>query len=182
METHNKLLYPLLVVAAIGVIMFSALGIATMMGYLPSVNSAEKTTAAQPAASAQPQRKNETAASSDQKLAAVCANCGVVESIHVVEHRGQGTGLGAVAGGLTGLLVGNQFGRSNGRAALTVLGGVGGAYAGNEIEKNAKKSTRFEIRVRLDNGDIRTVHSASSVIVAVGDKVRVENGTVVPQS
>jgi len=181
METHNKLLYPLLVMASIAVILFSALGIATMMGYLPSVHSAEKTATAQPVAGTQLQRKDETTSSGNQKPAAACANCGVVDSIHIVEHRGQGTGLGAMAGGLTGLLVGNQFGRSNGRAALTVLGGVGGAYAGNEIEKNAKKSTSFEIRVRLDNGDIRTVHSASSVIVAVGDKVRVENGAVVPQ-
>jgi len=179
METRNRLLYPLLVMAAIAVIVFSALGIATMMGYLPSVNSAEKPTAAQTGASTQPPRKDQAA---PQKTVVTCANCGVVDSIRVIEHRGQGTGLGAVAGGLTGMLVGNQFGRSNGRAAMTLLGGVGGAYAGNEIEKNTKKSTSFEIRVRLDNGRIHTVYGASSTAFAVGDRVRVVNGAVLPQS
>ena len=193
MESRNKLLYPLMVIAAIAVTLFSALGIAMMMGYLPSASSAEKLadkqivsqTAAGAQRQAQPQRKAQAqgqAQSAPSRLAAVCADCGVVESIRVVEQRGSGSGLGAVAGGLTGMLVGNQFGRGDGRTAMTVLGGVGGAYAGNEIEKNVKRSTTYEMRVRLDKGGVATAHMASNPGVAVGDKVRVVNGAVVARS
>lgn len=195
MESRNKLLYPLMVIAAIAVTLFSALGIAMMMGYLPSASSAEKLAekqaSSQPVAGAQrqaqPQRKAQSqtsgqAQSAPSKLAAVCADCGVVESIRVVEQRGSGSGLGAVAGGLTGMLVGNQFGRGDGRTAMTVLGGVGGAYAGNEIEKNVKRTTTYEVRVRLDKGGVATAHMAGNPGVAVGDKVRVVNGAVVARS
>jgi len=191
MESRNKLLYPLMVIAAIAVTLFSALGIAMMMGYLPSASSTEKQVVAAPVAGAQrqaqPQRKAQAQTpgqtqSAPSRLAAVCADCGVVESIRVVEQRGSGSGLGAVAGGLTGMLVGNQFGRGDGRTAMTVLGGVGGAYAGNEIEKNVKRSTTYEVRVRLDKGGVATAHMASNPGVAVGDKVRVVNGAVVARS
>lgn len=195
MGSRRNLLYPLMVIAALAVTLFSALGIAMMMGYLPSASSAEKPAekqiASQPVAGAQrqaqPQRKAQSqspgqAQSAPSRLAAVCADCGVVESIRVVEQRGSGSGLGAVAGGLTGMLVGNQFGRGDGRTAMTVLGGVGGAYAGNEIEKNVKRSTTYEVRVRLDKGGVATAHMASNPGVAVGDKVRVVNGAVVARS
>ncbi len=197
MESRNKLLYPLMVIAAIAVTLFSALGIAMMMGYLPSASSAEKpaekqiasqpVAGAQRQAQAQSQRKAQAQTpgqtqSASSKLAAVCADCGVVESIRVVEQRGSGSGLGAVAGGVTGMLVGNQFGRGDGRTAMTVLGGVGGAYAGNEIEKNVKRRTTYEVRVRLDKGGVATAHMASNPGVAVGDKVRVVNGAVVARS
>lgn len=188
-QSRNKMLYPLMVVAAIAVTLFSALGIAMMMGYLPSASSADKPNdrpaASQPAGAQQyPQAQqvpHETASGNGQKLAAACATCGVVESIRVVEHRGSGTGVGAVAGGLAGALVGNQFGRGNGRTVMTLLGGAGGAYAGNEIEKNTKHSSSYEVRIRLDKGGVTTTHMASAPAVAVGDKVRVVNGAVVPQ-
>lgn len=190
MTSRNKSLYPLLVMAAIAVTLFSALGIAMMMGYLPNANSAnsanpaERPVASQPAGAQQrpSSRDAELAAGNSQKLAAACTNCGVVESIRIVEHRGSGSGVGAVAGGLAGALVGNQFGRGDGRTVMTLLGGAGGAYAGNEIEKNTKRSSSYEVRVRLDKGGITTTHMASSPSVAVGDKVRLVNGTVVPQT
>lgn len=192
-ESRNKLLYPLMVIAAIAVTLFSALGIAMMMGYLPSASSAEKPGEKQivPQAAAgaqrqsQPQHKAQAqgqAQSPRSRLASVCTDCGVVESIRVVEQRGSGSGLGVVAGGLTGMLVGNQFGRGDGRTAMTVPGGVGGAYAGNEIEKNVKRGTSYEVRVRLDKGGVATAHMASNPGIAVGDKVRVVNGAVVARS
>lgn len=185
MESRNKLLYPLMVLAAIAVTLFSALGIAMMMGYLPSASSAEKPgdrpAASQPTAGAQPQYPRQMATTSERKTVAACAGCGVVESIRVVEHRGSGTGAGAVAGGLAGALVGNQFGRGNGRTVMTLLGGAGGAYAGNEIEKSTKRSSSYEVRIRLDKGGFTTAHMAASPNFAVGDKVRMVNGAVVPQ-
>lgn len=110
--------------------------------------------------------------------APICASCGVVESVRAVEVEGSGSGLGAVAGGVTGGLVGNQMGNGNGRTAMTLLGAVGGAFAGNAIEKNVRKETTYRITVRMDDGSYRTVSQSHVPAVAVGDKVKVVNGTV----
>ena len=114
--------------------------------------------------------------------APVCASCGVVESVRAVEVEGSGSGLGAVAGGVTGGLVGNQMGNGNGRTVMTLLGAVGGAFAGNAIEKNVRKDTVYRITVRMDDGSYRTVSQSHVPAVAVGDKVKVINGSVSARS
>lgn len=49
------------------------------------------------------------------------------------------TGGGAVLGGLAGGAIGNTIGGGSGRAAATVLGLVGGALLGNNIEANGQQ-------------------------------------------
>ena len=111
----------------------------------------------------------------------VCAACGTVEAVTPVQRQGKvngvdvgGTtiGLGTVAGGVVGGLLGNQMGGGNGKTAMTVLGVAGGAFAGNQIEKNMKKVTVYEVRVRMDDGSVRNMELSSAV--AVGSKVIVE--------
>jgi hypothetical protein len=69
-----------------------------------------------------------------QRAASICSTCGRVESVQAIEQAAPATGVGAVAGGVLGAVVGNQIGKGNGRTAATVLGAVGGGYAGHEIE------------------------------------------------
>lgn len=89
--------------------------------------------------------------------AAVCATCGVIESVRPVQQqRAQGSGLGAVAGGVLGGVVGNQMGKGNGKTAMTVLGAIGGGFAGNEVEKRTRTVTVYEVSVRMDDGSVRT--------------------------
>lgn len=101
-----------------------------------------------------------------------CASCGVVESVRAVQQKGQGTGLGAVAGGVVGGLLGNRFGGGNGRSAMTLLGAVGGGMAGNEIEKRQRSKTVYEVRVRMDSGEMRSF--TESTAPATGTRVQVE--------
>jgi outer membrane lipoprotein SlyB len=110
---------------------------------------------------------------------AICANCGVVTSISAVETEGQGSGLGVIAGGLVGGLLGNQVGDGTGRDLTTIAGAVGGAFAGNKIEKNVKKTTGYDIVVRMDSGAQHTFHQATVPSLAIGQRVKIENGTVV---
>jgi len=105
---------------------------------------------------------------------AVCASCGVIESVHAVQQRGQGTGLGAVAGGVLGGAVGNQMGKGQGNAAMTVLGALGGGYVGNEVEKTQRTNTVYEVRVRMDDGSVRTFTQHTEP--ALGTHVRVDGG------
>lgn len=182
MEILNrpKLLYPSMVIAAIAVTVFSLLGIATLTGALPFAHSGTKD-----AATTEAQADSDRSASNNntpQKLAAACSSCGVVESVRAIEVKGQGSGLGVVAGGVAGALLGNGVGQGNGRTAATVLGAAGGAYAGNEIEKNTKKHTSYRIRVRMADDSVRTVIQREAPGVSTGDHVKIVDGAVVQQS
>ncbi|MBI3382198.1 MAG: glycine zipper 2TM domain-containing protein [Aquabacterium sp.] len=88
--------------------------------------------------------------------AVACANCGVIEAVRAVQQKGQGSGVGAVAGGVLGGVVGNQMGKGSGKTAMTVLGAIGGGFAGNEVEKQTRTVTVYEVRVRMDDGSVRT--------------------------
>ena len=158
METFNrpKLLNPSMVIAAVAVTVFSLLGIATLTGALPFAHSQTSSGYGIDEESNRAQTPGDKL--SPGQLATACTNCGVVESVQAIEVKGQGSGIGAVAGGLTGALLGNGIGRGNGRTATTILGAAGGAYAGNEIEKNTRKHTSYQIRVRMQDGTIRTLH------------------------
>jgi hypothetical protein len=78
---HPGILYPLMLIAAIAVIVFSVAGIATMMGWMPGALSSDAGPArAQPVpASKLAQPRVVTTAATD------CRDCGVVESMRAVE-------------------------------------------------------------------------------------------------
>lgn len=180
LPTRPRLLYPSMVIAAITVTVFSLLGIASMTGILPLAHSEGISVTA--AGSRQEARSSPVAAAPGHAADAACHTCGIVEAVAQVETKGQGSGVGAVAGGVAGALIGNSFGRGNGRTALTLIGGAGGAYAGNEIEKNVRKSTSYRIRVRLESGGLRTLYQNTPPAVTPGDRVRIVDGGLVRQS
>lgn len=103
--------------------------------------------------------------------AVACANCGVIEAVRAVQQKGQGSGVGAVAGGVLGGVVGNQMGKGSGKTAMTVLGAIGGGFAGNEVEKQTRTVTVYEVRVRMDDGSVRTF--TQSTEPAPGTRVEV---------
>jgi len=102
----------------------------------------------------------------------VCATCGVVTAVTAVEQKGEAGALGTVAGGVVGGVLGHQVGGGSGKTVMTVIGAVGGAMAGREVEKRQRSSTVYDTRVRMDDGSTRsfTVDTA----LAVGQKVRVQ--------
>ena len=108
----------------------------------------------------------------------VCATCGTVESVTPVQRstKAEGPGLGAVAGGVLGAVLGNQVGHGNGRAAATVLGAVGGGFAGNAIEGNMKKVTVYQVGVRMEDGTRRNVEISQAP--NVGSRVTVEGSNL----
>ncbi len=184
--TSFKKTHPLVLGAAASVMVVSLVGAAAIGGLLPSARSDRADTAAK---ADTPVQKGAPAANSARygapRLAArdsACTSCGTVESIRVIQLKGDATGLGAVAGGVTGAVVGNQIGRGNGNTAMTILGAAGGALAGNEIEKNVKKHYSYRVTVRMDDGSFRTVSQSSAPAVAVGERVRVVDGAVVARS
>ncbi|MFC5521796.1 glycine zipper 2TM domain-containing protein [Polaromonas jejuensis] len=110
--------------------------------------------------------------------APVCAVCGSVESVTPVERSAKpaGPGVGAVAGGVLGAVLGNQIGQGGGRTAATILGAVGGGFAGNAIEGKMRKEIVYQVGVRMEDGSHRMVEVAQAP--GVGSRVTVEGGTL----
>ncbi|MGH8704199.1 MAG: glycine zipper 2TM domain-containing protein [Burkholderiales bacterium] len=173
-------LHPILIVAGIAVLLFSLLGAAALTGVLSSATSRSGEAAAPVQKKQQPAARHEAPARAAQP--AGCPSCGVIETIRAVEVQGDTSGLGAVAGGVAGAVVGNQFGRGDGRTVMTIAGAAGGAYAGNAIEKNVKKKTAYRVTVRLDDGSVRTLSQSAPPAFAVGERVRIVNGSLLERA
>jgi len=234
----NKRLHPLLTVAAISLIVFSAVGVAALTGVLPhSVGSSKQAATAalvaapdiaaatalpsvaeRPAdevapmppaaakstpASRPAHRKVATAPKPAQVAEAPQAQAapvplpppapmaapkpvpagilGVVESVREIKQAAEkSNGVGPIAGGIAGAVLGNQFGKGMTRNVITVVGAAGGALAGTAIEKNVRATTHWEITVRLDDGSHRTMNSDVQPFWRGGERVRLLDGRLQP--
>jgi len=203
-ETASKT-SPIVAIAAVSVIIFSAVGVGVMTGIIPSSLSktetqpvkAEAPQAADPvpapaerpkAAAAAPKKPAEAparVASAEPAKAApapapkICANCGSVVSVDVVKHKGEGSGLGAIGGAVVGGVLGNQIGDGSGRRIATVAGAAGGAYAGHQVERHVKSTQTYNVAVRLEDGTSRTFSYEAEPGFRAGDKVKVVDGRLV---
>lgn len=210
-------LHPLVAAAAIAVIVMCAVGVAAVMGWLPSpsanphadtpvVEAGPEGANLAPAPGAQPgqqqaQQAQQSAPQTQQARPAsasapraaapapakqACQSCGVVETIRQVQVPVKDNSdhlVGTIGGGVVGGVVGNQFGGGSGKTALTVLGAVGGALAGREVERNIRQQqtvTHYELTVRMSDGSARQFRSAQPFAFASGDHVRVENNQLLP--
>jgi outer membrane lipoprotein SlyB len=109
-----------------------------------------------------------------------CSNCGNIESIRTITTRARGSGIGAAGGAVLGGLLGNQIGGGNGRQLATVAAAVGGAVVGNQVEGNMRAAHSYEIRVRLDDGTLRTFHQSAAPSWRTGERVRIVKGRLRP--
>jgi outer membrane lipoprotein SlyB len=108
-----------------------------------------------------------------------CQTCGTVVAVTPIRTPGQSTGIGAVGGAAAGGLVGNQFGHGNGRTAMTLLGALGGGLAGNQVEKQVRAETDYQVQVQMENGTTRTFTYHNTPPFGQGQRVRIQNGTLV---
>ena len=184
-QVRRKSLHPLFWITGIAVILLSAVGIAAIMGWIPTStgtpgnNVASEKLSSSTAKPAAPKARSAPVPVANSASAKVkCAECGVIASVREIEHRGEGTGLGAVGGAVVGGVLGNQVGRGRSNDVATVVGAVGGAVVGNQIEKQVKSTKSYEITVRLDDGSIRVVSQATAPSWRAGDKVRLVNGVL----
>lgn len=121
---------------------------------------------------APPTTRGQPVGASQVSRAPVCTVCGTVESVQAVQQAEPATGVGAVAGGVLGAVVGNQIGKGNGRAAATVLGAVGGGYVGHQVEQRTRTRTVYQVAVRMEDGSLRRFQRAQAP--AVGTPVTLE--------
>lgn len=111
---------------------------------------------------------------------ALCANCGTVESVVPVVSESKPSGVGAVTGAALVGLLGNQFGRGDGKTLATLAGVIGGAYAGNAVEKQMNQpTTTYRLLVRMDDGSARYVEQHAPSF-GVGSRVSVQGNLLSP--
>ena len=103
-----------------------------------------------------------------------CADCGTVVTTNRKDEKGSGT-LGTVVGGVGGALAGNAIG---GNTTSTVVGGVGGAVAGNVLGRKLTNKKIWSVQVRMDNGTVQDIDYTSDPGMQQGQRVRVVNGTL----
>jgi outer membrane lipoprotein SlyB len=180
--------------AGIAVILISGVGIAAIMGWIPTsmgrtadgiATSAPYKQTSKSAASLPPQARANTeprtapARAAERAAARVhCGDCGVIESMREVSTKGTGSGVGAVGGAVVGGLLGNQIGAGRGNTVATAIGAVGGAVAGNEVEKRVKATKAYEVTVRLDDGSSHVVSEQSASAWQPGDRVKIVSGAL----
>jgi outer membrane lipoprotein SlyB len=131
-----------------------------------------------PVRESHPKARTTTRLANEDTSSRWCGTCGNVESVRTITTRAQGSGVGAAGGAILGGLLGNQIGSGHGRQLATVAGAVGGAVMGNQVEGNMKANHSYEIRVRLDDGTLRTFHQQSVPQWRTGDRVRIVKGSL----
>jgi outer membrane lipoprotein SlyB len=96
------------------------------------------------------------------------------------------SGVGAVVGGLAGLGIGSLIGGGTGRDVAMVAGAIGGAVAGNDVQKkNSQPIPAQQIIVRTNSGVLVAVTQPLGPSLFVGQRVYVqgsgESAQVTPQ-
>ncbi|MGZ8901637.1 MAG: glycine zipper 2TM domain-containing protein [Limisphaerales bacterium] len=182
--------HPMVIIASSAVVLVSLTATAALMGWLP--DSTAKTTdttiipVQQEVAKAVPQKvaapvvvyRQAKAEPKRQAPALVCQSCGTVESVREVAIAGTSNGVGAAGGAVVGGLLGNQVGGGHGKEAMTVVGAIGGALAGNHIEKRVKSTLSYETTVHMNNGSTRTIAQDTQPVWRQGDKVKLVDGVL----
>jgi outer membrane lipoprotein SlyB len=114
----------------------------------------------------------------DRPVVAQRTEYGVVEAIDLY-HPGSRApiGLGAIIGGVAGGIIGHQFGGGSGNTAATIVGALGGAAVGNEVERS-NAADRYRVIVRLDSGGTLGLDQVGQGELRVGDRVRIVNRRV----
>ena len=126
-------------------------------------------------------------ATSGPQPGAVEIRRGVIEQISATQiQTNQHQGLGAVVGGLGGLGIGSLIGAGTGRDVAMVVGAIGGAVIGNEVQKKHDQPIAGQqIIVRLSNGVLVQITQPVGPSLRVSQRVYVEgsgeNARVLPQ-
>jgi outer membrane lipoprotein SlyB len=111
--------------------------------------------------------------SRDQAQKVQTVHEGEVIMVRQVQIEGTKSGLGGVAGGLMGSVLGSTIGGGSGKLVAAVAGGIAGAGAGAAIEEGATRQKGLEITVQLDNGETVSIVQAADEKFDEGDMVRV---------
>lgn len=79
---------------------------------------------------------------------------------------------GAWVGGVAGGVVGHQFGKGNGKKAMTVLGAVAGAAAGSQFNLKENTAVVSDLAIQMQDGKVFSI-TTQAVGFQAGQDVRI---------
>ncbi len=188
----NHWLTPLIVAAATSVVAFAGIGVAAITGHismstmdapLAGVLGKSKGSPASAKSATKPMRVKSTKALAQSENKPInfrrgsrvggrkskCDDCGVVDSIRAREIENAG-------------VVASNFWNGpadNGRAYAAQSAGI--TYAAFTRSSDARVAVNFVVTVRMEDGTVRTIHENQRPPLSIGERVRLVNGSVVPQ-
>ena len=112
-----------------------------------------------------------------QVIQTPAARVGTVESVREIVEQAEPGGAGLILGALAGGGLGSLVGGGTGRTVATVVGAVGGAYVGNQVEKS-RTNVVYQIGVKYDDGTWATIRQGAPTGLRVGDRVRVTDSGI----
>jgi outer membrane lipoprotein SlyB len=101
-----------------------------------------------------------------------CRDCGVISSIREIQQTREGAPTGAPSGALVGLVIYIPVGRGADESDR-----YAGSVGSREWQQRTT-STRYEITVRMDDGDYRLVDKYGISDLRIGDRVRLSGGQI----
>jgi outer membrane lipoprotein SlyB len=105
------------------------------------------------------------------------ARIGTVESVVQDSVQNVNTTVGTIGGALVGGGLGSLIGGGTGQTVATVVGAVGGAYAGNQMAQRSQTIV-WRITVRYDDGGLATIQQTTAPGLRPGDRVRVTSNAI----
>ncbi len=158
MESRSRLLFPLMIVAALSVAVFSGIGVAAITGHLPLARGGANPAGefsfkvSKAAAAAKARGDAPLRLASDE-----CATCGRVQSIETMTPDA----LAAASGG------------------PLVMRDPNGSTAGNLSQPDPSKPiAAYLVKLRMDDGTTRVIQEHAKPRFNVGQRVRLMNGLV----
>ena len=97
---------------------------------------------------------------------------GVVDSVRSVTLEGTKSPIGTLAGGAVGGIAGSNIGGGSGQAVGAILGAIAGGMVGSAAEEGITRKAGYEITVRLNNGELRSIVQEADEEFRVGERVR----------
>lgn len=106
---------------------------------------------------------------------------GVVQSIQETQQTSTAANaVGAIGGAVVGGLLGSTIGGGTGQSIAIAVGSIGGSMAGSAVASKAGAETVWVVNIRFDDGIDRAVTVSQRPNYRPGDRVRVDNGAVLP--
>jgi hypothetical protein len=143
---------PLLLGAAVVVLIFIAIGIGAVSGVIPGSPWHEE-----------PRLAFQIALPAGAPSAKPCFTCGTITSIRAFELR---TAPGSKE---------EDLGKE---AATTILSAAGSIFASEEFQTSMRKRYAYRVTLRMEDGSYRTLSQRTPPKFSVGEKVRLLDGTL----
>lgn len=106
-----------------------------------------------------------------------CYDCGTVQSVTPRTTEEKINVAGAIAGAIIGGVAGHQVGSGRGQDAATAGGAVAGAAIGSQVGRDG--TTVYDMSIRMDSGEYRSLTVANTEGLSPGTRVRVTGSQVV---